>query len=348
MVKDENYYTVFGWMRNRLHLKGNDLIVYALIYSFSQDGESEFKGSLSYITDFTGASRRTIISTLASLEERGLITKDDKNSTTGRPNTYKAVPLDEIEVCKNSTPPAQISHSPVGKNSTPPAQISHPIIISDNNSSTLTVIEERKKESRKEGSNKQRRSYNDVLDTFGIKEGTERRAIFEFIRHCQLNGKTLTDDALIRTLDNLHTYGTEAARIGAIHSAIDKGEYTIAPKPELHYDIFGSKSCYDGKSYQEVIDSRLFGFDDRVKSAIWDFIRHCQANGQKMTNDRLANLCSKLKKLYRSTEVSEMVEALNTAINRGYYDIKDGEGWIAQIARFDRESGIDRFGGDAE
>lgn len=96
------------------------------------------------------------------------------------------------------------------------------------------------------------------------------------------------------------------------------------------------------------MDSPLFDLDERVKYTLWDFIRHCQANGQKLTNDRLANLIRKLKKLYRSTEVSEMVEAINTAISRGYYDIKDGEGWIAEAARYDREHGIDRSGDTAE
>ena len=40
MVKNENFYTVFGWMLNELNLRGSDLVVYAIIYSFSQDGES--------------------------------------------------------------------------------------------------------------------------------------------------------------------------------------------------------------------------------------------------------------------------------------------------------------------
>ena len=43
MIKDENYYTIFGWMINRLHLEGNNLKIYALIYSFTQDGKTEYK-----------------------------------------------------------------------------------------------------------------------------------------------------------------------------------------------------------------------------------------------------------------------------------------------------------------
>ena len=44
-VKDENYYQITGWMINRLGLKGAKLNIFAIIYGFSQDGESEFSGS---------------------------------------------------------------------------------------------------------------------------------------------------------------------------------------------------------------------------------------------------------------------------------------------------------------
>ena len=60
MIKNENYYTIFGWMLKELNLNGIDLVVYAIIYSFSKDGESEFKGSFAYIAEFPGASERTI------------------------------------------------------------------------------------------------------------------------------------------------------------------------------------------------------------------------------------------------------------------------------------------------
>ena len=33
-IKNENFIAIQGWMINELQLKGNDLIVYALIYGF--------------------------------------------------------------------------------------------------------------------------------------------------------------------------------------------------------------------------------------------------------------------------------------------------------------------------
>ncbi|MDE6059374.1 MAG: helix-turn-helix domain-containing protein [Clostridia bacterium] len=74
-IRDDNFYTVLGWMLNVLDLKGNELIVFAIVYSFSQDGESEWKGSLTYLEDFANISRPTAVSALANLVKKGYILK---------------------------------------------------------------------------------------------------------------------------------------------------------------------------------------------------------------------------------------------------------------------------------
>lgn len=78
-IKDENFYLVSGFMVNRLGLKGVPLNVYAIIYGFSQDGESEFTGSLQYLCDFCGGvSKPTIIKALKELTEAGVILRRDE------------------------------------------------------------------------------------------------------------------------------------------------------------------------------------------------------------------------------------------------------------------------------
>lgn len=71
------YIVIQDWMISDLQLKGNELLTYSLIYGFSQDGESEFKGSLKYISEFLGISKstaqRSIISIHASAKEATLI-----------------------------------------------------------------------------------------------------------------------------------------------------------------------------------------------------------------------------------------------------------------------------------
>lgn len=72
-MRDENYFTVQGWMVNKLKLKGNELILYAIIYGFSQDGESEYYGSQRYIAKAMGVSLPTANTLINKLLAKGLI-----------------------------------------------------------------------------------------------------------------------------------------------------------------------------------------------------------------------------------------------------------------------------------
>ena len=73
--KKQSYITILDWMVEKYHLKGNELIAYALIYGFSQDGESEYKGSYAYLCKWLGVDRATAIRILKRLESKGLLTK---------------------------------------------------------------------------------------------------------------------------------------------------------------------------------------------------------------------------------------------------------------------------------
>lgn len=77
-MKDNNYIQISGWMVKKLGLKGNDLLAYALIYGFSQDGSSCFAGSAKYIADWLNIDRRNALVVLGRLVDRGLIVKNDK------------------------------------------------------------------------------------------------------------------------------------------------------------------------------------------------------------------------------------------------------------------------------
>ena len=91
-IQDSNYFVVSGWMMNQLGLKGTDLLVYAIIYGFSQDGETEFTGSIQYLCDFCGGvSRPTIISSLKRLAENGLIVKTVREINGVTFNRYRVV-----------------------------------------------------------------------------------------------------------------------------------------------------------------------------------------------------------------------------------------------------------------
>ena len=80
-MQSDSYVVIQGWMCNELELKGNDLLIFALIHGFSQDGESRFSGSRSYIAETFNISLPTVDKAIKNLIEKGLIEqhKCDKN-----------------------------------------------------------------------------------------------------------------------------------------------------------------------------------------------------------------------------------------------------------------------------
>ena len=66
-MKDGHFINIAGWMGNRLELRGNELICFALIYSFSQDGESQFRGKLDFLAGCMFATRKTALSIIDKL-----------------------------------------------------------------------------------------------------------------------------------------------------------------------------------------------------------------------------------------------------------------------------------------
>lgn len=90
-VKNKSYVNIQGWMVAELGLSGNELLVYAIIYGFSQDGEGEFTGSLRYLMDWTGSSKNTVMRALVSLEEKGLISKQKITTNGVALCKYKAI-----------------------------------------------------------------------------------------------------------------------------------------------------------------------------------------------------------------------------------------------------------------
>ncbi len=101
MNKSKNYINIQGWMISDLRLKGNELILYAIIFGFSQDGKSEFYGSLSYIQKMLNISKNTVIKSLKSLTQKGFVIRTSESR-------YKAVIKTnggetELGGCRNST-----------------------------------------------------------------------------------------------------------------------------------------------------------------------------------------------------------------------------------------------------
>jgi len=116
-MKNNNNITICGWMINELNLSGNELLCYALIYGFSQDGESFFNGSRKYISELIGAkSLNTVDKHLQSLIEKGLIVKISEIHNGVITNHYRANlehPFfkDCATTSKNEYPPSKNEHN---------------------------------------------------------------------------------------------------------------------------------------------------------------------------------------------------------------------------------------------
>lgn len=76
-MKSTNYITILAWMGN-LKLSLVEKTIFAIIYGFSQDEDSEFHGSRQYLADWCEASTKTIDRALAHLVELGYIHKREK------------------------------------------------------------------------------------------------------------------------------------------------------------------------------------------------------------------------------------------------------------------------------
>lgn len=76
-LSNKNYIAIADWMVRDLDLSSRELLTYAIIYGFSQDGESCFSGSLDYLAKWLNVSdRNNVRRTLNSLLAKGLIEKE--------------------------------------------------------------------------------------------------------------------------------------------------------------------------------------------------------------------------------------------------------------------------------
>lgn len=95
-VKNDNFITIQGWMINELKLSGNTLLVYAIIYGFSQDEDSVFSGSLQYLADWCNATKQGIQKNLRELLDKGLIVKREIIKNNQKFCEYSCIPCNKV------------------------------------------------------------------------------------------------------------------------------------------------------------------------------------------------------------------------------------------------------------
>lgn len=119
-IEDNNYFQVSGFMVNKLGLKGISLMVYAIIYGFSQDGESYFNGSRQYLCDFTNSTKPTIDKALDELVSKKYIIKKAEILNNITFNRYKVnLNVVNFTTSKETLPPSKETLSGGGKETLP-------------------------------------------------------------------------------------------------------------------------------------------------------------------------------------------------------------------------------------
>ena len=135
-----NYIAIQGWMAEGLGLRVNELLVYALIHGFSQDGQSQFTGSIAYVQQWLGCARQTVFNTLQSLEKKGLIQKKEILQNGLKYCTYQAIIPANVTQSQNQTTQSENPTPPVRKsNQTSPKIIHNNIYNIEDNITAPTV-----------------------------------------------------------------------------------------------------------------------------------------------------------------------------------------------------------------
>ena len=183
-IRRENFINIQGWMLADLKLKGNELLIYAIIYGFSQDGETRFTGSLSYLAAWTNSTKQGVTKCLKSLCEKGFIVKSDKIINGVKFCEYHATKLTEV---------LNKVEQGIQQSCTPPIQQSCNNNLSlDNNKNT---IEDKK------GKKESKSSYDQILD--GMPDDL-KETYYEYIKMRKLIKSPMTDRALTMLINKVN------------------------------------------------------------------------------------------------------------------------------------------------
>lgn len=125
-ITKDNYVTIQGFMalpteNGGLGLSGNELIVYAVLYGFSQDGKSWFEGTQDYLATWCGGTTRTVRNVINSLIGKGYVEKREKKIKNIVFYDYRVINVPTFQGAENFSSVAEKSSHHINKdNNIPP------------------------------------------------------------------------------------------------------------------------------------------------------------------------------------------------------------------------------------
>ncbi len=207
-VKDANFIAIQGWMRTKLNLKGNELLIYALIYGFSQDGNSKFTGTRRYIAEWCGCSMRTVDNTLGSLVAKKLIVKHEEYVNGVRTCEYAAISPETASRQNDTQSPANTTTerdaaTPASAAAQSPAQAPWASAPNATPEQSQTPIAEPEPKPQPKKTRKAK-SFDDIIDAY-TSDPTTKDLLGAWLQNRKAKRAAMTDRAIqgnIAKLDN--------------------------------------------------------------------------------------------------------------------------------------------------
>lgn len=102
-MKDSDFIYIPGWAVNQLRLKGNELMIYSIIFSYSRDGIQWYQAPAEYLASCVGASVSTVKDILKKLSDKGLLNKKSEKYKGSVDRVYYQAIVPEHDQCENGT-----------------------------------------------------------------------------------------------------------------------------------------------------------------------------------------------------------------------------------------------------
>nr|UVM93958.1 MAG: replication initiator protein A [Bacteriophage sp.] len=267
VINDSNFIAIQGWMRNKLNLKGNELLIYALIYGFSQDGHSRFTGSRKYIAEWCGCSLDTVDRSLSSLVGKGLLAKYPHTDQNGSRVVDYAAILTAI-----AATPAHTATPSAAQTTTPAQSPAQDPWGNTTNATTeqfqtptyepqpLLAEPEPKPQPKK---TRKAKSFDDIIDAY-TSDPTTKELLDEWLQNRKAKRSAMTDSAIqsnINVLDrlaqesrmNVNDYLAEVIRRGwGSFFAINNYQRTGYQKPQPQQQII--RTPEEQRQHDEEVD----------------------------------------------------------------------------------------------
>lgn len=218
-IKENNFIAIQGWMRTRLNLKGNELLIYALIYGFSQDSQSRFTGSRKYIADWCGCSLDTVDRSLSSLVSKGLLAKYPHTDQNGSRVVDYAAILTAIATTPTHADTTTHTSAPASAQTTSPTQAqaqdawtdttdANPEQFQTSTYESQPLLTEPDQKPRPKKTRKAK-SFNDIIDAY-TSDPTTKDLLGAWLQNRKAKRAAMTDRAIQGNIAKLDEYAQES------------------------------------------------------------------------------------------------------------------------------------------